>query len=35
VLAPGQSAPLSVSFTAAGDHRASEIDYGGGRLALK
>jgi hypothetical protein len=35
VLAPGQTAPLSVSFTAGGDHHAAEIDYGRGRLALK
>jgi hypothetical protein len=34
VLAPGQSAPLSVSFTAGG-HRAAAIDYGGGTLTLK
>jgi hypothetical protein len=35
VLAPGQRAPLSVSFTARGGKRAAAIDYGGGRLALK
>jgi hypothetical protein len=35
VLAPGESAPLSVSFTAAGGVRAAAIDYGGGRLVLK
>jgi hypothetical protein len=34
VLAPGQSAPLSVSFTAADGHRPAAIDYGGGRLKL-
>jgi hypothetical protein len=35
VLAPGQSAPLSVSFTAAGGARAASIEYGGGRLKLQ
>jgi len=35
VLAPGQSAPLSVSFTATGGVRAATIDYGRGRLTLK
>jgi hypothetical protein len=35
VLAPGQSAPLSVSFTTGEGHSASAIDYGGGRLTLK
>jgi hypothetical protein len=35
VLAPGQSAPLSVSFTASGDHRATAIEYHGGSLKLK
>jgi hypothetical protein len=35
VLAPGQSAPLSVSFTAGDGERAAAIDYGGGRLTLK
>jgi hypothetical protein len=35
VLAPGQRAPLSVSFTAAGGVRAAAIEYGGGRLTLK
>jgi hypothetical protein len=35
VLAPGQRAPLSVSFTAADGDRATAIDYGEGRLKLK
>jgi hypothetical protein len=35
VLAPGGRAPLSVSFTAGPGVRATAIDYGGGRLALK
>jgi hypothetical protein len=35
VLAPGQSAPLSVSFTASGGHRATAIDYGRGALKLQ
>jgi hypothetical protein len=35
VLEPGQSAPLSVSFTAASGARAAAIDYGGGRLKLE
>jgi hypothetical protein len=35
VLAPGQSAPLSVSFTAGSGHRAATIEYGGGRLKLQ
>jgi hypothetical protein len=35
VLAPGQRAPLSVSFTADDGHAARSIDYGGGRLALE
>jgi hypothetical protein len=35
VLAPGQRAPLSVLFTAAGGVRAAAIEYGGGRLTLK
>jgi hypothetical protein len=35
VLGPGQSAPLSVSFTASGGHRAAAIRYGGGQLKLE
>jgi len=35
VLAPGDSAPLSVSFTASGGHRAAAIEYSGGTLKLK
>jgi hypothetical protein len=35
VLAPGQSAPLSVSFTAGDGRRAKSIEYHGGRLKLE
>jgi hypothetical protein len=35
VLAPGQRAPLSVSFTTREDHGATSIEYDGGRLTLK
>jgi hypothetical protein len=35
VLEPGQSAPLSVSFTAASGAHAAAIDYCGGRLKLE
>jgi hypothetical protein len=35
VLKTGQAAPLSASFTAAGDKRAVAIEYDGGRLKLR
>jgi hypothetical protein len=35
VLAPGQRAPLSVSFTAADGVEATAVDYGRGELALE
>ena len=34
-LAPGASAPLSISFSAPDGERASAIEYGGGRLKLE
>jgi hypothetical protein len=35
LLRTGAAAPVSASFTAAGDARAVAIEYDGGRLALK